>query len=471
MKKVYLIVGVLLLVLGLAWLRSRPPAVAVAHPTIQSVTQSVSASGSVAGVDESDVAAELGGRLAHLRVREGQKVRRGQLLAELETSLLKAQLDQARAALTTAQTQLAQASRPPLASEVERAQAEVNQAQEVAQAQLAAARHRLEELREGPTREELEQARGSAMQALAQRDQSKREAERFAKLYDDGYVTLQDLERARTQARVAENTYLTSYNRLRQQQIGTRPEVLQQAQAQLAQSQASLEGAQASGRARMQNLRDQPRIEDVRVAEARLSEARDSLKVARERLLQAQIRAPYDGTVTKIFLKAGQLTGANAPVLHLVRGNAYEIQVNVDELNLGRLRVGQSAVISNDAYPETFAARVREISPQVVSERGTILLKLDPQKPPAWLRPGLTVSVNIVFEEGQQRPVVPLTSVTVAGRRSTLLVLKDGLLEEREVQLGSPSRDGFPVLSGVESSDWVVLDRTNRLPGQKARAR
>lgn len=216
MKKVYLIVGVLLLVLGLAWLRSRPPAVAVAHPTIQSVTQSVSASGSVAGVDESDVAAELGGRLAHLRVREGQKVRRGQLLAELETSLLKAQLDQARAALTTAQTQLAQASRPPLASEVERAQAEVNQAQEVAQAQLAAARHRLEELREGPTREELEQARGSAMQALAQRDQSKREAERFAKLYDDGYVTLQDLERARTQARVAENTYLTSYNRLRQ---------------------------------------------------------------------------------------------------------------------------------------------------------------------------------------------------------------------------------------------------------------
>lgn len=469
MKKVYVILA--LLALGLGWLRARPPLVAVAHPLLQTVTQSVSASGSVAGVDESDVAAELSGRLAHLRVKEGQRVGRGQLLAELETSLLEAQLDQARAALTTAETQLAQASRPPLDSEVKRAQAEVDQAQGVAQAQLEAARHRLAELREGPTREELEQARGTATQALAQRDQNKREATRFAALYEDGYVTLQDLERARTQARVAENTYLTSYNRLRQQQIGTRPEVLQQARDQLAQSQATLQGAQLSGRARMQNLREQPRIEDVRVAEARLSEARESLKVARQRLLQAHIRAPYDGTVTKIFLKAGQLTGANAPVLHLVRGQAYEIQVNVDELNLGRLRLGQSAIISNDAYPETFSARVREISPQVVSERGTILLKLDPQKPPSWLRPGLTVSVNIIFEEGQQRPVVPLTSVTVAGRRNTLLVLKDGVLEEREVQLGSPSRDGFPVLSGVESGDWVVLDRTNRLPGQKARSR
>ena len=437
---------------------------------MQSVTQSVSASGSVAGLDESDVAAELGGRLAHLRVHEGDRVRQGQLLAEQETSLLKAQLTQARATVETAEAQLAQAARRPLASEVERARAEVEQASQVAEAQLAAARQRLEELQRGPTHEEVEQSRGQAQLALAQRDQSKREAERLAGLYEQGFVTLQDLERARTQARVAENTYLTNYNRLRQQQIGTRAEVLRQARAQVEQSQANLEGARASGAARMQNLEDQPRAEDVRLAEARLEEARQALKVAQQRLEQACIRAPYAGTVTKIFLKAGQLTGANAPLLHLVRSHSYEIQVNVDELNLGRLKVGQQAVVSSDAYPETFPARLREISPQVVSERGTILCRLDPVKPPAWLRPGLTVSVNILFETARERPVVPLSSVTVAGRRSTLLVLKDGRLEEREVQLGAPGQDGFPVLSGVDTQDWVVVDRTNRQPGQKARA-
>lgn len=470
-KRIYVVIALVALLSVLGWLRSRPPAVAVVHPTLQSVTQSVSASGSVAGLDESDVAAELGGRLAHLRVHEGDRVRKGQLLAEQETALLKAQLAQAEAALGTAEAQLTQASRRPLPSEVERARAEVDQASGVAQAQLESARRRLQELQRGPTREEIEQARGQAQLALAQRDQSKREATRLAGLYEQGYVTLQDLERARTQARVAENTYLTGYNRLRQQQIGTREEVLQQARAQVDQSLANLEGARASGQARMQNLADQPRVEDVRLAEARLREARESLKVARQRLEQAFIRAPYDGTVTKIFLKAGQLTGANAPVLHLVRSQAYEIQVNVDELNLGRLRVGQQAIVSSDAYPDTFEARLREISPQVVSERGTILVRLDPLKAPNWLRPGLTVSVNILFEKAQERPVVPLTSVTVAGRRSTLLVLKDGQLVEREVQLGAPGQDGFPVLSGVESGDWVVVDRTNRLPGQKARAR
>lgn len=469
--KIYVAVAILALLLAVAWVRTRPPAVTVAHPVMQSVTQSVSASGTVAGIDESDVAAELAGRLSRLWVKEGERVRKGQRLAELEASLLLAQVQQAQAALTTAQAQLAQASRPPLASEVERAQAEVDQARQVAQAQLDAARHRFQELRQGPTREELEQARGTARQSLAQSEQNKREALRYEQLYQQGYVTLQDLERARTLARVAENNYLTNYNRLRQQQIGTRPEVLRQASDQVSQSLANLQGAQASGRARMQNLRDQPRLEDVQVAQARLKEARLALKVAEERLLQARIRAPYDGTVTRIFLKAGQLTGANAPILHLVRSAAYEIQVNVDELNLGRLKVGQSALISSDAYPETFRARLREIAPQVISERGTILLKLDPQKPPTWLRPGLTVSVNIVFEQGQERPVVPLTSVTVAGRRSTLLLLKNGVLEEREVQLGSPSQEGFPVLAGLEGGDWVVQDRTNRLPGQKARAR
>ena len=463
--------GALLLLLGLGWVRTRPPLVAVAHPRVEAVVQAVSASGTVAGVDESDVAAEVGGRLAHLRVKEGQRVARGQVLAVLETPLLQAQLEQAQAALKSAQAQLSQAARRPLASEVARVEAEVRQSQESAEAQVQSTRQRLAELNQGPTREELEQARGSAMQALAERDQAKREAIRLKQLQLDGYVTLQDYERAQTQARVAENAYLSSFNKYRQQQVGTRIEVRSQAKAQLTQAQANLDGARRTGAARLQNLLDQPRKEDVEVAEARVQEARENLKVARERLRQAEVRAPYDGMVTRIFLKAGQLSGSNAPILHLVRSNALEIQVNVDEVNLGRLAVGQMAVVSNDAYPETFEARLREIAPQVISERGTIKLKLDPQKPPGWLRPGQTVSVNIIFEQGQKRPIVPLTSVTVAGRRSTLLVLKDGKLAERQVQLGSPSQDGFPVLSGIEEADWVVQDRTNLLPGQSARAR
>ena len=108
-SKIYLAGVLLALVLAVTWVRSRPPAVSVAHPVMQSVTQSVAASGSVAGVDESDVAAELGGRVAHLRVKEGARVRKGQLLAELESSLLLAQVQQAQAALTTAEAQLAKA--------------------------------------------------------------------------------------------------------------------------------------------------------------------------------------------------------------------------------------------------------------------------------------------------------------------------------------------------------------------------
>jgi HlyD family secretion protein len=465
---VVLPVGLAALV-GFGFLRSRPPLVAVAHPVFQQVVQSVAATGTVIGVDESDVGAELSGRLASLLVKEGDLVRKGQQLAQLETRLLKTQLEQARAALTTAEAQLAQASRGPLPSEVARTQAEVQQARKVAEGQLVASQQKLLEVENGPTREELEQARGQALQAEAQRDQARRESKRLQGLYDEGFVTLQELERAKTQEKQAQDGYITSYNRYRQSQIGNRREVRSQAQAALAQAQASLAGAQQTGSARLQNLEDQPRSEDVQVAQARLEEAKLNLKAAEERLRQADIRAPYDGTVTKVFIKAGQLTGANAPVLHLVRGGSYQISVNVDESNLSRLKLGLPAVVSSDSYGENFPAKIEEIAPQVISERGTVQLKLKPEKGPSWLRPGLTVSANLLFDKGQERPVVPLTAVTVAGRRSTLLVLQDGKLVEREVQLGGAGREGFPVMVGLEREDWVVQNRTGLIAGQKAR--
>lgn len=96
-------------------------------------------------------------------------------------------------------------------------------------------------------------------------------------------------------------------------------------------------------------------------------------------------------------------------------------------------------------------------------------LKLTPLKPPNWLRPGLTVSVNVILAEPRKLPVVPLTSVTREGKTSWVLVVEGSLLKRREIQVAPAGVEGFPVTAGLSESEQVVLSPDSLEPGQRVR--
>ncbi len=446
---------------------SRPETI---RPQWRSVVQSLAASGQVGSRDESEVGAEVSQRVAHVDVSEGQQVRRGQCLARLESRLLAEQVRQARAAVNTAQAQLNLARRHPLASDWAILEAETAQSERSFLAQSQQAAERLRELQSGPTREEIQQAQGQFDTARVQLAQNQREALRMRKLLEEGFVTQQESERAETARATAQGGLRTASQRLRQLQLGTRPEELAQARAQLRQVQANYQESAALRKARLQNLAEQPRQEDVDLARARLEEARANLEVARQRLAQAQILAPYDGTITRLYLKAGQDTSSSQPILHMVREPGLELRADVDENNLGRLRAGQLALVSCDAYPEaSFQARLREIAPEVNNSRGTVQIRLDPLRAPAWVRPGQTVSINLQLEPERRLLVLPLSCLSTIGRRQSVLRVADGRLEERQVEVGAAGADGFPVLAGLGPDDEVVLDPIRAQAGQAVR--
>jgi HlyD family secretion protein len=159
------------------------------------------------------------------------------------------------------------------------------------------------------------------------------------------------------------------------------------------------------------------------------------------------------------------------PVLRLVRIGVPELRVDVDETNLGKLRAGQNAVVTSDAFPNTsFKARVREIGAQVDTERGTVEIRLDPVNPPPWLRAGLTVSINIIVDAGSRRLTLPLTAVSTVGNRSRVLVARDGKATEVEVKIGPPGSDGVPILSGLSAEDTVIVNPSGIVPEQSVRA-
>ena len=493
---------------GVSYVRSRPPQVEVVLPQMRTVTESIAASGRLRGELETSVGARLSGRVASVLVREGDRVRLGQTLARLDDEVLRSQLAQtqdailtARATLTqtedavrTAQSQAALAARKPLASDVTRLKADTSQAVAVAEARLAGAKQklifsqrRLAELKNGPRDEEIDAAQAQVRQSEASLAQADRDRGRQAQLAKEGAVAQAAADQAETNYWVAKRTLEAAQARLKQLKAGTRPEQLEQAEAdvkaadsEVRAAEATVAGAKASGKAQLTSLQSSPRIEDVTVAQsrvreaerahdvarARLTEAERALEVAKKRLDDVIVTAPFEGTITQVVTEAGGITGPNAALVRLVRTSVPEIRIDLDEVNLGKLQVGQEAIVSCDAYPgKTFTAKVRELGAQVDTDRGTVEVRLTPVSPPTWLRPGQTLSVNIKLGEPTPRLVIPLTAVTTIGGISTIFVADGGKVKKKTITVGPPGPDGIPVLEGIEATTQVLLNPMGRKPG------
>lgn len=138
-------------------------------------------------------------------------------------------------------------------------------------------------------------------------------------------------------------------------------------------------------------------------AEAAVKQARAQLEVDRTNLARAQIRSPIDGIVLDRKVEAGQTVAAafQTPVLFTLAEDLKRMRllVDVDEADVGRVREGQSATFTVDAYSDrSFAAAVRQLrnSPQTTEGVVTYPLDLIVDNPDLALKPGMTANVEIV---------------------------------------------------------------------------
>jgi RND family efflux transporter MFP subunit len=125
--------------------------------------------------------------------------------------------------------------------------------------------------------------------------------------------------------------------------------------------------------------------------------------------------------------------------------------------DLGRIKVGDRATLSVDAYPgRTFEGRVNFIYPQVDTMTRTVRARLTFSNPGLKLTPGMFVNVALKLGGGTQL-VIPATGVLQSGTRQVVFVNRgDGYLEPREVELGARAGDDFVVLKGLKEGEEIV---------------
>lgn len=243
---------------------------------------------------------------------------------------------------------------------------------------------------------------------------------------------------------------------------------------QLDDAQRNLDVAESQFRtAQLQVRSNQTGGSDYRLTVSAVDQARASLALAQSKLSYARIAAPIAGTVLTRLVEPGHMAQPGKILMTLSPAGDTELLVQIDEKNLGLLRLGQKAQASADAYPDRrFAAEINFISPAVDPLRGSVEVRLRVPEPPDYLRQEMTVSIDIETARHANALTVPADAVRDAGgRQPWVLVVRDGSVQRQEVELGARSDGRIEIRRGIAAGEQLIpTSQPAPPPGSRVRA-
>ena len=211
---------------------------------------------------------------------------------------------------------------------------------------------------------------------------------------------------------------------------------------------------------------------DMAVAESALSQAQAGAELARAKLRYTQVLAPVDGTLIARNVERGDTVQPGKVLMVLSPDGETQLVVQIDEKHLNLLKIGQTAWVSTDAYPDQrFTAELMYINPGVDAQRGSVEVKLRVPEPPAYLRQDMTVSVDIEVAKRHQAVLVPTEAVhSLDSNEPWVMKIVSGKTARTPIRLGLRSQGMCEVLDGLRVGD-EVLANANLAVNDKARVR
>jgi membrane fusion protein (multidrug efflux system) len=193
---------------------------------------------------------------------------------------------------------------------------------------------------------------------------------------------------------------------------------------------------------RIEKLHSQLLVSDEEYEALRreLDQLQHETALAELKLERTRIRAPFAGTILHRHIDAGATLSDGTPVFDLADLDPMEVDVNVPERHVPRLKVGQPVRLRGDANGLQVAARIERIAPSVDTSTGTVKVTLAVEQA-GDLRPGAFVRVDVVTDTHPDALVVPRTALVAEGRHWNLYRLasdgdKGDKVEQLRVELG-----------------------------------
>lgn len=477
-----------------------------------SISVDVTESGAIEPVRTVEIKSRVSGRLAALYVDEGDPIKKGQLLARIDPREVQQQVEQGSAQVESAK---ASTERARLALEiqarevrlqvrqaelrVEQLERELKAQPVITQAAIRAAEtayqnaqqnlHLIQQVKQPQERVEVENA---VRDAEARLQEAQRNYERVRTLLEKGYVSRQQLDAAQTALTLAQSQLQSA--RQRQQQLAEQQRIeLETAKANLESARAELERARASAvqdeikrkayEAALADLETaRNRLREIEMRQLELKQAQAAEKQASSQLrnwliqlAETDVRSPIDGIVTRRYREVGELVmsgttgfGEGTPIMQVADLSQMRVKLNLNELDVAKVRVGMPVEVKVDALPErTFQGVVKRIAPAAQQPSGgssplssalgvvKFAVEVYLQQSDAALRPGMTARCRILTATRKNTLILPLEALGKEGNRDYVLKLNPNARDPQ----GKPKREKLFVKVGLRNASHAeILD-------------
>lgn len=424
---IWILLAIVLAIAVLAYFRGKSAKdrnkteVKVEKVSKRTIVETVTASGRIFPEEELSITSDVSGEIIKLLIQEGDTVRAGQLLAQIDKELYLSQIERLEAALKGS-----------------KASAQDTKSQS------------------GQYDSNLAQARAQVQQFDVQIGQAKLVLARTKELFDEGIVARAELETAESSLKALEANRMSAETRI-------------------AAANASIN----SGKER------------VNVANSNIESAEANLKEARKNLRRTRIVAPASGVVSKLNLKKGervvgtsQMSGTE--IMRIANMASMEVQVDVSENDIIRVKLGDTATIEVDAYQEkTFQGVVTQIA-NSANNTGmalttdqitnfTVKVRMLPSSYMALSKtmgrspflPGMSANADIKTKEINNILSIPIQAVTTREEddsdnvkemelKEVVFVFQQDSVVMKEVSTGIQDDSYIQVLSGLSEDDEIV---------------
>jgi len=258
------------------------------------------------------------------------------------------------------------------------------------------------------------------------------------------------------------------------------------AKAELKQSQSTFERRNQLFQDNLISEEEQGQIElDLAVAKGKVIRASTTLERAQERLSEAVVRAPINGVILQKYVEEGQIIASGVsnvsggtPIVDIADMSSVYIETGIDEIDIGKVQIGQSATVIAEAYPELeFNGKIVRIAPEARIEQNVTLFDLvvEVKNYDGKLKSGMNTSVEIEIVKKENVLLAPVIAMQIpnvndlgdyqkrdANVRTVLLKQKDKFIQQM-VEIGLSNFKQAIILTGVEEGSILGIPMISRL--------
>lgn len=426
--------------------------VGVGYARTGDIPSVVEVSGGIKALKTTMLAAKTAGRVISVPFREGDRVGAGTTVVLQDTSDFRAQVQQAEAALASARARLSQASTSAGVSDTQ-TEAQIAQSK----AALDAAKANLRMLKNGARTQERAQAKNTVESAKANYDNAKADLARMKDLYAQGALSPRQWDTSQMQFRVAEAQYDSAKQAENMIEAGAREEQLDAAEKQVSQASEAVKVAEAN------RSQKSLRLEDVKAAQAGVAQAKAALAYAQQQFNNAYIRTPIAGTVASRLTEPGQMAAVGGALMQIVAMDTIYFEATVSEIDVDRVKPGQSVEVSVDALPgRKFRGAVQKILPTADTKSRQFTVRITVLNKTGELKPGMFARGLIEVAKHKNVILIPKDAIVQNGDSASVYMVHGDTVKLVPVITRFQTREEIEV-AGVSSGDQLVISGQDKV--------